>query len=160
MDHDVLCEKLPTTAVARNANKKKINIRAVILKKSFLESEVGFGTSKVNSKKCKMRSRIALKDHPEHLELRRPWFGASGGAAGHFGWDPAQLRRPKNEYGHRGSAIFRVRGRRHLGKGLGLELAAGARMKKTLGPFLRHSDLDKPDNTPLTPSFLGGWRIT
>ena len=105
---------------------------------SFLESEVGFGTSKVSSKKCKMRSRIALKDHPEHLELRRPWFGASGGAAGHFGWDPAQIRRPRNEYGHRGSAIFRVPEEPNVGKGLGLEPAAGARTKKTLGTFSIH----------------------
>ena len=107
-----------------------------------------------------MRSRIPLRDHPEHLEFRRPWFGASGGAAGHFGWDPGQLRRPKNEYGLRGSAIFRAPGGPNVGKGLGLTPAAGARTKKTLGPFLRHSDLDKPDNTPLTPSFLGGRRIT
>ena len=82
-----------------------------------------------------MRSRIPLRDHPEHLELRRPWFGASGGAAGHFGWDPAQLRKPKNEYGLRASAIFRVPGRGNVGKGLGLEPAAGARTKKTLGRF-------------------------
>ena len=105
---------------------------------SFLESEVGFGTSKVSSKRCKMRSRIALKDHPEHLELRRPWFGASGGAAGHFGWDPGQLRRPKNEYGLRGSAIFRVPGGGNMEKGLGLEPAAGAQAKKTPGRFSRH----------------------
>ena len=87
-----------------------------------------------------MKSRIPWRDHPEHLELRRPWFGASGGAAGHFGWDPGQLRRPKNEYGLRGSAIFRVPGGGNMEKGLGLEPAAGAREKTTLGPFLRHSD--------------------
>ena len=69
-----------------------------------------------------MSSRIPLRDSPEHFELPRPWFGASGGAVGHFG---GSTRGVKVGPERAGSYELACRGGGFGAGGLGLERGPG-----------------------------------